>query len=156
MAKGDKKTVTDVKRGKAVDDHQVPIDGDGRGAGDNSFEPQGETLDELFALQDQTDDKVDELKEKMRLMCEPIRTKIKELKGKLKDAQDQLVSDGYPTLELNNMSEERRLRRKADRKRDELDVTQRKRRDAMDKAWKDFRALPLAQAAEAREATTQH
>lgn len=153
---GDKKTVTDLKRGMAVDDHQIPVDGDGRGAGDNSFDPSGETLDEFFSLQDQTDDRIDELKEKMRLMCEPIRAKIKDIKGKVKEARDQLVKDGYPTLELNVMSRQRRLRRQADKATAELDAAQKRRHAEMERAWQDFRALPLGAAAEAREAATQH
>lgn len=153
MAKDEKKTVTDLKRGKAADNHQVPVDGEDT-SGHNSFEPSGETLNELFDLQDSTEDQIKALKEKQRLKTQPEREKIAELKTKLKAARDRLVSDNYPTMELETMMRRRRLQRQAEQVSDELQEAQKKRLAAMEAAWKSFRALPLGQAAEAAESTT--
>lgn len=156
MAKGDeKKTVTDLKRGKAVDNHQVAVDGDDT-SGHNSFEPSGETLNELFDLQDATEGQIKALKEKQRLKTQPEREKIAELKGKLKAARDRLVSDNYPTLELETMMRRRRLQRQAEQVSEELQEAQKKRLAQMEEAWKSFRALPLGKAAEASEASKPH
>lgn len=145
------KTVVDMKRGKAVDDFKVPVDGTGedKNTGHNSFEPSGETLDELFAVADEVEDKVAELKEKMRLKTQPEREKIKELNKRTKAARDKLVDDGYGTMELNATLRRRSLQRQAEKVVEQLDPAMKKRFDQMQQAWKDFRSTPLGAAADA-------
>lgn len=153
----DKKTVTDLKRGKASENHQVPVDGDTDTKGHNSFEPKGDTLDELMALEREADAKIAELREKMRLKCEPERQKIKEWKDKTKEARDQLVGDGYPAAELNIMVADLKDDLKKQRRREEMDPVQKKRHAAMERAWNDFRSTPLGAAADgARQPEAVH
>lgn len=156
MARDKGKTVKDLKNGKAVDDHQVPVDGDT--SGDNSFTPSGETLDELFALHDEAERGIADIDEKKRLAAKPFNDKIKAWKDKVKEARDQLVEDGYPTSELNILLAERKDKLKAERRRGELDETQKRRIAQLDRAWKDFASIPggLGQAAEDREPAHTH
>lgn len=151
--KSDKKTVTDLKNGKASEGHQVPVDGD-KQVGHNSWQPSGESLEELYELDREVTAKIDDLKEKQRLATLPFREKIADQKKRVRGLRERLITDGYPAKELDNLLQERRLRQAADRKKDELDVNQRQRRDEMERVWKDFRNLPLGQAAEA--AATAH
>lgn len=151
MARGDKgKTIKDMKNGTAANDHQVPVDGEPQPGA--NWKPSGETLDEFFELTKEAERNIAEIDEKKRLAAKPFNDKIKAWKDKVKEARDQLVEDGYPTLELNIMQAEIRDRLKAERRRGELDETQKRRIAQLDRAWKDFASIPggLGEAAEGR------
>lgn len=148
---GDKpKTIKDHKRGSAANDHQVPIDGK-PGIGDNSFEPSGQTIDELLALMEQTDDEVEKLQEKMRNKTAPEREKIAEKREELAEAKKRLVGDNYSAAVLDVLMGERRDQRKAEKRKEQLDPENQKRLKAYKEAWKDFRDTDLGRAAEQRE-----
>jgi hypothetical protein len=152
MARGDKgKTIKDLKNGTAANDHQVPVDGETEHGA--NWKPSGETLDELFALHDEAERACAEIDEKKRLAAKPFNDKIKAWKDKVKEARDQLVEDGYPTSELNILLAERKDKLKADRRRGELDETQKRRIAQLDRAWRDFASIPggLGEAVDARE-----
>ena len=152
MARGDKgKTIKDMKNGTAANDHQVPVDGEEQPGA--NWKPSGETLDELFALHDEAERSIAEIDEKKRLAAKPFNDKIKDWKDKVKEARDQLVEDGYPTNELNILLAERKDRLKAERRRGELDETQKRRIAQLDRAWKDFASIPggLGEAADGRQ-----
>lgn len=141
------RTVKDHKRGKAANDHEIPVNG--KGEGDNSFVPSGETIDELLALMEQQDDVIEALKDKMRTKTAPEREKIAEARESIKEAKDRLVGDGYKAALLDVLMGERRDQRKAEKRKDELDPANQKQLKAYREAWNDFRGTPLGQAAEA-------
>lgn len=151
---GDKvKTIRDTKRGKAADDHQVPIEGK-EGKPPPNFVPQGATLDEFLAKAAELEDEKEALKEKMRSKTEPERKKIADCNKTIKNAEDRLAGDGYGLKALQTLKRQYIARRKADRAIKELDEGQLKDHRAMEKAWKEFSAIPggLGEAAERREA----
>lgn len=148
---GDKpKTVKDHKRGTAANDHELPIEGK-PGMGDNSFQPSGQTLDELLALMEQTDDKVAELQEKMHNKTAPEREKIAAAREELAAAKKRLVGDNYSAGVLDVLMGERRDQRKAEKRKEQLDPENQKKLKAYKEAWKSFRSTPLGEAAEERE-----
>lgn len=151
----DRKTVVDMKRGKAADDFKVPVDGteDDRGA---NWKPSGETMDEFLALMDQMDGEVRELEVKKKAAAAPFNAKIAERRNKVADAKGKLVEDGYPAKALNTLMRQHRLRKEADRAPEELDEEQKRDHAKMAKVWKDFRSLPLGAAAESRETEAVH
>lgn len=119
---------------------------DERGEGDNSknWEPSGDELDELFAVIDEEDAAIAKNNDANRLKNQAHRTAI--AKG-----IKRLVQDGYPTKELSTLIREHRLKRKVSNIAKELDEDMTERFQKMQKAWADFRSMPLGQAAETRE-----
>lgn len=158
MARGDGKsgkTVTDLKRGKAVDDHQVPING----ADDESrqnFKPSGETVAEFL-------DECIRIFEENKALDEKIRTKTtaeRDAKArnmkKIATAEKSLASGGYTLASLQALKRQHILRHKAEKVTAELDEGALREHKRMMAAWKDFSTLPLGQAAEARDAQPVH
>lgn len=158
MAKGSKesggKTVKDMKNGKAVDDHQVPIDG--KTEGDNSFNPSGETLSEYLDECARIEDEAELLKEKMATKCEPERAAMKKGRKHIETMEKKLAGDGYNLKSLQTIKRQHLLRHRADKAVNQLDEGQARAHKRMLAAWKDFSTLPLGQAAEARDAQPVH
>src|SRR5262249_43584463 len=96
---GSKKTVTDLKNGRAKDDHQGPVDGD-ESIGDNSFEPSGETLSEYLEIIAREDDAQRHQKELLAEKAKPFKEKIKDSRQTQKNATKALVDTGYRAKEL--------------------------------------------------------
>lgn len=149
------RTVRDTKRGKAADDYQVPVDGKSE-EGDNSFVPAGETLDEILELVRQEDDEIEKLNDKIKTKTQPERDKIKACRERIGEAKERLVGDGYKAALLDVLIGEMRDRRKADKRKEQLDPAHQKQLKAYHEAWKAFRGTPLGQAAEQREAGAVH
>lgn len=161
MARGDGKTdgkggktVTDLKRGKAVDDHQVPIEG--KTEGDNSFVPKGDTIAEYLDECVRIEDENKALDEKIRTKSEPERAAKKKNRKHVETMEKKLAGDGYTLASLQAMKRQHLLRHRAERVTAELDEGALRAHKKMLAAWKDFSSLPLGQAAEARDSTPVH
>lgn len=157
MARGEGKsgkTVKDLKNGKAVDDHQVPIEG--KTEGDNSFAPNGETIQEYLDECVRIEDENKALDEKIRTKCEPERAAKKKNRKHVETMEKKLAGDGYTLASLQALKRQHILRHKAERVVAELDEGALRAHKKMQAAWKDFSTLPLGQAAENRESQPVH
>lgn len=149
---GDKpKTIKDHKRGSAANDHEVPIDGK-PGIGDNSFEPSGQTLDELRELVAEQDDICEKIDNDIATKTAPLREKKAAAKALITAAKKRLVEDGYKPAVLDVIIGQLRDARKSKKRAEQLDPDHLKQLKAYNEAWKDFRDTDLGRAAEEREA----
>lgn len=153
--KGDAKTVKDVKRGKAAEDHQVPINGEDDGARPN-FTPSGETVEEYLATCIRIFDENQALDDKIRTKTTPERDAKKKNTKHVATMEKKLAGDGYDLSALQVLKRQAIFKHKAELAVGELAEDQRREHKRMEAAWKSFSDLPLGQAAEAREAANVH
>ena len=148
------KTVTDLRRGRAVDDHQVPVDGDdGDDLGAN-FSPDGETLAEYLDECVRIFDEKKELDERIRNKTSGERDLKKHKTKHIATMEKRLAGDGYGLKSLQARKRVRIKRHEADLVSKELDAGQLRDFKRMERAERDFASTALGQAAEARESTS--
>ncbi len=162
MARGDGKTdgkggktVTGLKRGKAVDDHQVPINGGDDSARPN-FQPSGETVEEYLSTCVRIFNENTALDDKIRTKTTPERDAKKKNTKHIATMEKRLAGDGYDLSALQVMKRQRIFQLKAELAVGELAADQLREHKRMERVWKDFSQLPLGQAAAAAEAAHVH
>lgn len=135
------KTVRDTKRGKAADDYQVDIGGEGH---NSAFVPSGKELAEFKQVVMDEELEIKAIMDAARLKCEGPRAAIAK-------AKKMMTESGYHTQELNTLIRGWKIQYKLDHLADNLDADQREHFAALDKALGDYLDTPLGQAAQARE-----
>ena len=65
-----KKTVRDIRRGKAANRYQVDIDGDDDDGQNDTFQPSGQTIVEALDAIDEENDTIDSIMEAARKKCQ--------------------------------------------------------------------------------------
>lgn len=138
------KTVKDTKNGKAADDYQVDIGGEGH---NSAFVPSGKSLADFKQVVMDEELEIKAIMDAARLKCEGPRAAIK-------NAKKLMIEDGYHAQELNTLIRGWKLEYKLDHLADNLDADQREHFNSLDKALGDFLDTDLGRAAQVREAVT--
>lgn len=141
---GTGRKVRDVKRGKAVDNYQVDVDGedDDDTIGHNSkhFEPEPRALRDYLATIDEQDAIIAEIMENARKKAQAPR-------GAKKTARKRMIEDGYHAKELDTLVRKHVLERKVEAIAEKLDDGQREFFAALVKALGPLADTALGQAA---------
>lgn len=151
MAKGEGKTVKDVKRGKAADDHQVPINGAEESI--PNFQPNGETLDEYLSECVRIYDENKALDERMRNKTSGERDMKKKNTKHVATMEKRLAGDGYGLKALQARKRVRIKQHEAELVSKELDEGQLKDFKRMEQAEMSFATTALGQAAAAADSS---
>lgn len=152
--KGDGKTVKDVKRGKASEDHQVPINGADEGL--PNFTPDGETLDEYLNECVRIYDDNKAIDDRIRNKTSGEREMKKKNTKHVATMEKRLAGDGYGLKALQARKRVRIKQHEAELVSKELDDGQLKEFKRMEQAEKSFATTALGQAAAAADNANVH
>lgn len=136
--KGRGKTVKDFQNGKAADDYEIPVGGEGHNS--QKFEPSGPELDEALKAIREEKETIDAIMQAARKKCQAPRDAIKKVRKRL-------IKDGYAAKVLDAVIRKDDLKLKIERIPDKLIEDEQLSFAEMEKALGKHRGLPLVDAA---------
>ena len=146
----DRKTVRDTRRGRAADDYQVGVDGDGshKNLGHNKVIDGKDLAQGLLKIR-ADEASIKKIMDDARKKCEPLRKAIKTTKK-------SLVESGAHSDELNVLIRKDKLQQKLANITEKLDDDQKAHFKTLEAALGDFMTTGLGAAAAAAEARAAH